>query len=127
VPPDPDSAAIDQEVQRMKQFAAGTLKSVMSANGVDEALLRRQARDTLRIELFLATRFPPLQVSDSEAQQYYKSHPTAFQRNGVTMTFEQALGAAREQASRERRDTRIAQWLAGLRRRTEITWVSASR
>ena len=57
---------------------------------------------------------------DSEAQQYYTAHPEAFRRNGVLMTFDQAIDSAREQASRERRSTRIAQWLAGLRKRTEI-------
>ena len=118
--PEPDPAAVDEEVRRMKNYAATTLKSVMSAAGIDEALLRRIARDTLRIQLYLDTRFPQLVVSDSEAQQYYTAHPEAFRRNGVLMTFDQASESAREQASRERRSTRIAQWLAGLRKRTEI-------
>ncbi len=120
VPPEPDAAAIAQEVERMKSFAAATLKSVMDANGLDETFLRRTARDTLRIQLYLDTRFPQLVVSDSEARQYYTAHPEAFRRNGVLMTFDQAIESAREQASRERRSTRIAQWLAGLRKRTEI-------
>ena len=104
----------------MKSFAAATLTSVMNANGLDETFLRRTARDTLRIRIYLDTRFPQLLVSDGEAQQYYAAHPEAFRRNGELMTFEQAIGPAREQASRERRSTRIAQWLAGLRKRTEI-------
>jgi len=121
VSPEPDAAAIDQEVQRMRSYAAGTLKSVMATNGIDDVFLRRAARDTLRIQLYLDTRFPELAVSDAEAQQYYNNNQSAFSRNGVLMTFDQAAGAAREQASRDRRDARIRQWLEGLRRRTEIT------
>lgn len=121
VPPEPDAAAVDAEVQRMRNFAAGTLKAVMTANGIDDVFLRRAARDTLRIQLYLDTRFPELPVSDAEAQQYYNSNPSAFRRNGVLMTFEQAIGAARDQASNDRRAARIRQWLEGLRRRTEIT------
>jgi hypothetical protein len=120
VPPEPDAGAVAEEVERMKSFAAATLENVMSANGLDETFLRRTARDTLRIQLYLDARFPQLLVSDGEAQQYYTAHPEAFRRNGVLMTFDQAIGPAREQASRERRRTRIAQWLAGLRKRTEI-------
>jgi hypothetical protein len=121
VPPEPEAAAIDEEVQRMRNYAAGTLKSVMDANGIDDAFLKRAARDTLRIEIYLNTRFPELPVSDSEAQQYYNNNQSAFRRNGVLMTFDQAIGAARDQASRDRRDGRIRQWLEGLRRRTAIT------
>ena len=121
VSPEPDAAAIDEEVQRMRSYAAGTLKSVMATNGIDDVFLRRAARDTLRIQLYLDTRFPELAVSDAEAQQYYNNNQSAFSRNGVLMTFDQAAGAAREQASRDRRDARIRQWLEGLRRRTEIT------
>ena len=125
VPPEPDPAAVDAEVQRMRNFAAGTLKTVMTSNGIDDVFLRRAARDTLRIQLYLDMRFPELPVSDAEAQQYYNSHPSAFRRNGVLMTFDQAIGAARDQASRDRRDARIRQWLEGLRRRTEITRLAA--
>jgi len=121
VSPEPDAAAIDEEVQRMRSYAAGTLKSVMATNGIDDVFLRRAARDTLRIQLYLDTRFPELAVSDAEAQLYYNNNQSAFSRNGVLMTFDQAAGAAREQASRDRRDARIRQWLEGLRRRTEIT------
>jgi hypothetical protein len=127
VPPEPDGAAVDAEVQRMRSFAAGTLKAVMTANGIDDVFLRRAARDTLRIQLYLDTRFPALSVSDAEAQQYYNSNPSAFRRNGVLMTFDQAVGAARDQAARERRDVRIRQWLEGLRRRTEITRAPQTR
>ena len=116
-----NAVAIDDEVQRMRSYAAGTLKSVMATNGIDDVFLRRAARDTLRIQLYLDTRFPELAVSDAEAQQYYNNNQSAFSRNGVLMTFDQAAGAAREQASRDRRDARIRQWLEGLRRRTEIT------
>jgi hypothetical protein len=119
--PEPDQAAVDEEVQRMKSYAATTLKSVMDASGIDEQLLRRIARDTLRIQLYLDMRFPRVEVSDDEAQQYYRANPSAFRRNGVLMTFAQAGPSAHELAARDRRAARINQWLAGLARRTEVT------
>jgi hypothetical protein len=119
--PEPDQAAVDDEVQRMKGYAATTLNSVMAASGVDEQLLRRIARDTLRIQLYLDMRFPHVDVSDDEAQQYYRANPSAFRRNGVLMTFAQAAPVAHELAARDRRSARINQWLAGLAKRTEVT------
>jgi hypothetical protein len=123
--PEPDPAAVDEEVRRMKNYAATTLKSVMSAAGIDEALLRRIARDTLRIQLYLDTRFPRVDVSDDEAQQYYRANPSAFRRNGVLMTYEQASPSAHQLAAQERRQNRINQWLLGLAKRTEVTRLDA--
>jgi hypothetical protein len=120
-PPDPGADAIDMEVERMKSYAAATLKTVMTANGVDEALLRRIARDTLRIQSYLNTRFPRLDVSNDDARQYFRLHPEAFRRNGELMTFDQASAAAHDLAAQERRSARIDQWLTGLKKRTEVT------
>jgi hypothetical protein len=120
-PPEPGAQAIEAEVARMKSYAAGTLKTVMSANGVDEERLRRFARDTLRVQLYLDTRFPRLDVSDDEAKQYFQGHEDAFRRNGELMTFEQAAAAAHELATQDRRDARIQQWLMGLKKRTDVT------
>ncbi len=123
--PEPDQAAVDEEVGRMKSYAATTLKAVMDSSGIDEQLLRRIARDTLRIQLYLDTRFPHVDVNDDEAQQYYRANPSAFSRNGVLMTFAQAAPSAHELAARDRRSGRINQWLAGLARRTEVTRTEA--
>ena len=121
VPPDIDAESIEREVARLKSYAGTNLKSLMEATGVDEVLLRHLARDSLRIEAFLATRFPPITASDSDAERYFKAHPEAFQRNGVAMSFEQAADAARDAATGERRAARVSQWLIGLRRRTEVS------
>jgi hypothetical protein len=120
-PPEPTADAIEAEVQRMKNYAAATLKATMDANGIDEVVLRRLARDTLRIQLYLDTRFPRLGVNDAEAEQYFRAHPNAFRRNGVLMTFDQAKAAAHELAAQERRTSRIEQWLTGLQKRTDVT------
>ena len=119
-PPEPDAAALDAEVQRLKAWAGDQLAAIMTRNGVDEARLQQLARDTLRIQLYLDTRFPLPSVSDSEAEAFYKQHPEAFRRNGVLMPFAQAEPAARDAAARERRESRITQWLAGLRKRADV-------
>ena len=120
-PPEPDSAAVDEEVARLKAWAGDDLTRIMTATGLDEARLRQMARDSLRIQLYLETRFPALTVSDGEAEAFFKAHPEAFRRNGVLMTFDQAAPAARDAAASERRQARIAQWVAGLRKRADVT------
>ena len=120
-PPEPGADAVEAEVERMKSYAATTFKTVMTVNGIDEERLRRIATDTLRIQLYLDTRFPHVDVSDDEARQYFRAHPDAFRRNGELMTFEQASAAAHALPAQERRNARIQQWLAGLIRRTDVT------
>jgi hypothetical protein len=126
-PPEPDPAAVDAEVERLKAWAGGELGAIMARNGVDDMRLRQMARDTLRIQLYLDTRFPQPTVSDAEAEAFYKMHPEAFRRNGVLMTFDQAAAAARAAAAQERRESRIAQWLTGLRKRADVRRPSVSR
>ena len=124
-PPEPDPGAVDAEVERLKAWAGAELDAIMTRNGVDEMRLRQMARDTLRIQLYLDTRFPLPSVSDSDAESFYTMHPEAFRRNGVLMTFEQAAPAARDAAAQQRRESRIAQWLGGLRKRADVRRPSA--
>lgn len=118
--PDVDDDAVEEEVRRLRSYAGANLKAVMDSAGIDETLLRQMARDSVRLNTYLAARFPLVDVSDAEAERYYRTNAEAFRRNGVLMPFEQAAPAARDAASRERREARIAQWIAGLRKRTEV-------
>jgi hypothetical protein len=117
--PEPDDAAVNAEVTRMKQHAGANANDLMTSTGVDDERLRDLAHDSLRIQTYLENRFPYSPVSDVEAEQYFRAHPEAF----PLTSFEQAAPEARAAAAAERRRTRITQWLAGLmRNRVEVTF-----
>jgi hypothetical protein len=120
-PPEPDNAAVEREAARLEMRAGAGLEPLVRATGLDQARIRDLARDTLRIQRYLDQRFgTSVQVSDEEVEQYYRSHPAEFLRNGMLMSFEDAEPLARIQASAGRRAASIAQWLRDLRARAEI-------
>ena len=122
-PPEPEAAAIDQQVAVMK-MRAGRLEELLRTTGLDEARLRALARDTLRIQGYLAQRFgTSTQVSDDEVRKYYDEHRDQFTRNGMPITFEDAEADARQRVSAERLRTTLAQWLRDLQARSEVVFV----
>jgi hypothetical protein len=125
-PTEPDEAAVALETARMREHAGPDLRALLDATGLTEALLPEIARDTLRIRQYLSNRFPSVPVSDSDAREYFRTHPEAFRRDGRQLTFEEAEAAARDAVARQRRDARIAQWLENLQDRIEVTLTDAS-
>jgi hypothetical protein len=118
--PEPDPGDVAAEVERMKAHAGNALAALLESTGLAEARLPAIARDTLRIREYLNSRFPPPLVSDTDAEEYFRSHPDEFRRNGTLPSFEEAAPAARDAVAAERRTARIAQWLGGLRKRADV-------
>jgi len=56
-PPEPDEKAISEQVAKMKATAGAQAAAVMKRTGVDEKRLAELARETLRIQAYLAQRF----------------------------------------------------------------------
>ena len=85
VPPEPDTAAIEQRLQAIRErFPSATAwAQALATSGMDEARLREFMRNDLRIQAYLNERFASPEP--------------------------------------ERRNAMIADWLAGLRRRAEVT------
>ena len=85
VPPEPDTAAIEQRLQAIRgRFpSAAAWAQALATSGMDEARLREFVRDDLRTQAYLNERFASPEP--------------------------------------ERRNAMIADWLAGLRRRAEVT------
>jgi hypothetical protein len=52
---------------------------------------------------------------------YYDAHRAEYVRDGRIRPFEDVREVVRQQLENERRRLTIAEWLAGLRRRTEVT------
>jgi hypothetical protein len=120
-PPDPSETAITAGIARQRAAAGPRLQQLMESTGTDDARLRDFARDTLRIDAYIDQRFgTSMQVTDDEAAAYYGSHPDEFRRNGVVIPFEEALPAARERASVERRTEQVQRWMYDLRGRADI-------
>jgi hypothetical protein len=121
-PPEPAAAAVEREIEALKARAGAKLPVVMDQTGLDEQRIRDLVRDTLRIQAYLNQRFGEIvQVTDDEVERYYREHPAEFTRNGVLMSFEEAVTTARQRAAVQRRDALIGQWLRDLRARAEVT------
>jgi hypothetical protein len=119
-PAPPAVAAVDAEVARMRAVAGAALSELMAATGVDEGRLRDIARETLMLRSYLETRFPLVAASDADAEQFYRTNPETFTRNGTLQPFSEVTAEARRGASEVRRTARIDGWLGNLRNRMVV-------
>jgi hypothetical protein len=120
-------AAAEAEVARRvneisNRLGEKELEAVMARCGLDEPRLRALIRDEIAIERYLDDRFgAAAQPTDDEVQRYYREHPEAFTRDGRLLPFPEAEEEARATLTAQRRRRLIEDWIAGLRRRTDIT------
>lgn len=123
-PPEPDPAAIERRLDTVRErFATrpDALRQVMASAGIGEARLRQWMVNDLRIEAYLRQRFgSAAQATPEEVAQYYRQHRDAFVRGGRRLTMEEAEPIARAALAEERRRALIAEWMAGLWRRTDV-------
>ncbi len=120
--PDPDAAAVER---RLAELAARLpadvpLDLVLSALALDREGLRRLARDDLRMAAYLAQRFGLIRPSDEEVAAYYRERAADLAQRGVVPPLAEVAEALRESLAASRRDQLVAQWVADLRRRTDI-------
>jgi hypothetical protein len=79
-------------------------------------------RDDLRMAAYLQQRFGATQrPSDTEVLEYYRDNPDRFTRNGALRPFNDVEADARQLVIETRRSALIRDWIAGLRRRADIT------
>ncbi len=119
--PDPASAALDRHVADIRSRAGAQFDAILLQGGIAVDQLRRDVRDTLRIEAYLQQRFGATQPTDEEILQYYRDHPAAFSQNGAVRPFEDVRDVARAALIEERRGATIRDWIAGLRRRASVS------
>jgi hypothetical protein len=120
-PPEPADSAIDARVETVRQRFpdAAALTRVLESTGFNDARLRAWVRDDLRIQAYLAQRFAAAGVpTEQEISLAYTARRAEFEKAGIT--FEQATPQLREQLSAARRKELIADWVADLRRRTDV-------
>jgi hypothetical protein len=124
-PPEPTAAEIDRQAAAYARHAGARLPALEESTGIDDRAIRNTARDTLRIQAYLAQRFGTAAVlTDDEVQAYYDTHRAEFTRDGQLQPFEAVETEARARAAAERRRQTIAQWLRVLRGRADVVEVA---
>jgi hypothetical protein len=129
-PPEPSAAEITLRIEKIRQAfpSPSAFQAVLNETGLDETQLRRRVRDNLRIAGYLQQRFgSPVQPSEDQILDFYRSHPGEFSRNGVLRPFDEAHDEVRAVLLDERRSAVIRDWLTGLRRRANVTVLYVAR
>jgi hypothetical protein len=124
VPPEPSAAQVEAALAKVRaRFdSPAALETAMRDSGVSEAQLRARLRDDVRLETYLRQRFGgSYQPGEEEVARFYRSHESDFIRNGVLRPYEDVREEARQRLIDERAATLVREWIAGLRRRTDVT------
>ncbi len=128
--PDPEPARVSEVVSGIRaRFAGPELFSArLSQLGLSEDDLRLLVRQNLLARSYVERRFDvTLAVTETEAQEYYRLRVDRFVRDGRLRSFEEARSAVYEALTRERRERAVADWLAGLRRRNDVSILYGGR
>ncbi|HKE83235.1 MAG TPA: hypothetical protein VKB50_05760 [Vicinamibacterales bacterium] len=127
-PPEPPADAVDKQLEMMRMHAGDGLPRLLQETGLDEMRLHDLARDTLRIQAYVAQRFgTSRQVTNDEVRRYYDEHQAQFMRDGKVIPFEEAEADARRLASAARLRDAISQWVSELRMRADVVQVRKTR
>lgn len=120
-PAEPDPAAVEARLMAVRARAGGDgpLEAVLTAGGFTTARLTAWLRDDLRITAYLDQRFASAGVPpDADVTAFAAAHRAELEQAGVPPAA--LLEAARERLVAARRRDLISDWLADLRRRTEV-------
>jgi hypothetical protein len=124
LPPEPAEATIQSRLAAIRsRFASDDeLDRVLTQCGYTREQLRLRLRDDLRIEGYLSQRFDAAaQPSDEEVLEYYRAHEGDFTRDGAPRPYAEVRDEVKARLLRERREAAMRDWIAGLRRRVEIS------
>lgn len=123
LPPEPSPAALQARFDAVRaRFASdAALEAALTQAGLTLNQLRLRLRDDLRIETYLDQRFGSLlQPRDEELVDYYRANEAEFVRNGELRPFAEVREEVRSRLVTQQRRALIAEWLDGLRRRSEV-------
>lgn len=123
VPPEPDVSAIERRVIELRRPLPADASTVpgLARLALDDQRLRALAREDLRIESYLTQRFAADVPSDQDVELYYREHAADFTRGGVLVPLEDVREEVRRTLASERRARLIANWIADLRRRVDVS------
>lgn len=96
--------------------------AVMKQGGLSEPVLRQQIRDELVLALYMAQRFAATAMpTDTEVDAYVNAHRDELSTAAGTSAPTETVRLARERLTDERRARLVADWVAGLRRRANVS------
>jgi hypothetical protein len=124
LPPQPAAAAIDARLAEIRQRfpTEAAFDTALKETGLTATDLRAAVRDSLRISSYLNQRFGSgYQPGEDEVLAYYRAHEADFTKNGVRQTYTDARDDARRRLIDIRTAGLVRDWVAGLRRRVEVT------
>ena len=122
-PPEPNRALVDERMQQIDQrIGSGErLDAILRETGLSVEQLRLYVRDNLRIEAYVEQRFgAAFRPSEEDLAAYYRSHEADFTREGKLRPFADVREEVRAAVVAERQAAAVREWMAGLRRRTEV-------
>ena len=122
-PPEPSRAEVDAAMEALdKRIASGAqLDAILRESGFTVDQLRIYVRDDLRIRAYLQQRFgTALTAAEEDMLAYYRTHTRDYTRDGVVRPFSEVREEVRQSLLAERRAGLVREWLASLRRRTEV-------
>jgi len=123
-PSEPTMREVQARIEQMQQrFDSPAARArALAALGIDEERLQLLARDDLRIRAYLAGRFAGTpQPTEQQVDEYLRAGRQAPAGDGRPLSVDDARERARQQLAAERRQVLVAEWLADLRRRADIT------
>lgn len=109
-------AAIRARFATPAAFADALARTAMTAGR-----LRDRVSDDLRIVAYVDQRFATTaQPTIEEVRKYYADHQALFARNGRVPAFEDVQQSVHDALTAERRTALVGDWLARLRRRSDV-------
>ena len=118
-PPPPEASAVEARLNEIRSRVAAPLPDTLANYGFTETRLRAWVRDDLRTQAYLEQRFASASVpSDAEVAAAYTRQRAEFDSQGLT--FDQAVPVLRGRLVQARRSELVVDWLADLRRRTDV-------
>ena len=122
-PPEPSRAEVDAALEEIdKRIASGAqLDAILRESGFTVDQMRLYVRDDLRIRAYLQQRFgTALIAAEEDMLAYYRTHTRDYTRDGVVRPFSEVREEVRQSLLAERRAGLVREWLASLRRRSEV-------
>ena len=120
-PPEPADATVDAQWDEVQHRFPDTtaFQRAMDTVGFTDKRLRAWIRDNLRVQAYLAQRFATAATpTDPEVAAAYARQRAEFDQAG--QTYEQVAPVLRDRLAVTRRRELIADWVADLRRRTDV-------
>jgi hypothetical protein len=119
--PAPEPLAARIEAIRKRFATQKAFDDALEAHGLSDARFRAWVADDWRIEQYIQQRFDAAsQPTDEDVLQYFQSREREFSQNGQPRPFEEVRDEVRRRLLMARRQALIDDWVAGLKRRTEI-------